>query len=65
MADVSKLEETGKPIDEQCIRVGAECSRPKCKDCVERKRKLQDSIYVLITTCDKKEAIVNAKKPCF
>ena len=34
MADVSKLEETGKPIDEQCIRVGAECSRPKCKDCV-------------------------------
>lgn len=34
MADISKLEETGKPIDEQCIRVGAECSRPKCKDCV-------------------------------
>lgn len=34
MADISKSEETGKPIDEQCIRVGAECSRPKCKDCV-------------------------------
>lgn len=34
MADISKLKKTGKPVDEQCIRAGAECSRPKCKDCV-------------------------------